>query len=436
MRNIKEKNVLILTGLPFRKQGNQSLIRFVQMFLNKGIGVCMFSAGIDDSGENVLDNDKFHLHRIISLEITFTMFLNRNLVLFKKTKKNKTQNYFDQIKSEYIVPPFGSYNLLNLLNKWTKFLLAVVDNIVLVLYLSIVHSKKLREADVIIGYEIIYTLAARVLSKLFRKKYINKFQGTILKATNRDKLLAIKYFPHNYFTINKSDLCLMVNDGTDGEYYASHKGCENIFFEPHGVSIYKHDSYSGSIVDQLKNDNKFILFNNASGSTWKRTDRIIRGLTKVKKDVLDDLMLITTYFASNRDELIEFIKLIGLENNVIFVEKIDSYESNYIIQESDVVIMTNDLSNLGNPILEAIYYKTPIISIDDGSLEGFLTNELDSILVPLNSNFDKNLALAIEKLYEDKQYYERLKMNLNKNGQVRELGVQQEREFKAIQKLL
>ena len=67
-----------------------------------------------------------------------------------------------------------------------------------------------------------------------------------------------------------------------------------------------------------------------------------------------------------------------LSQNVVFLEGLDSIECNNILRNADVVIMTNDFSNLGNPLLEAIYYKTPIISIDDGSLEGFLTNKKDS----------------------------------------------------------
>lgn len=151
---------------------------------------------------------------------------------------------------------------------------------------------------------------------------------------------------------------------------------------------------------------------------------------------MNNIVLITTYYASNKDELKEFVKIMGLENNVIFVEKIDSKESNYIIQQSDVVIMTNDYSNLGNPILEAIYYKTPIISIADRSLDGFLTNNFDSILIPLDSNFDNNMAQAIGKLYEDKSLYNQFKLNMNMQNQVRELSAQQEREYQAIQKVL
>lgn len=435
MKSNLQKTVIILTGLPFRKKGNQSLIRFVNMFLKKNIKVVMFSAGVDENGENAIEDSLFSFYKVRSLEISFTLLLNKLVIRVKKNKV-RADNYFNQIKSEDIIPPYGSYNLSNMLNKWAKFIFDVIDNLVLILYLLIKHGRRIREAQIIVGYEDNYTIAAKAISVLFKKKYINKFQGTILKATNRNKLQAIKYFPHNYFTLNKSDLCLMVNDGTDGKYYAEEKGCKNIFFEPHGVLHYEHNNDYNNIVDKLRREGKFVLFNNASGSTWKRTDRIIRGLSQLDKDILENVVLVTTYYASNREELIDYTKQKGLENNVIFVEKIDPYESNYIIQKSDVVIMTNDFSNLGNPVLEAIYYKTPVISIDDGSLDGFVRNEFDGLLIKLDKDFDKNMAMAIGRLCKDRKFYNGLKNNMNSNSQVKELTEQQKREFNAIEKLL
>jgi L-malate glycosyltransferase len=96
------------------------------------------------------------------------------------------------------------------------------------------------------------------------------------------------------------------------------------------------------------------------------------------------------------------------------------------------LIMTNDVSNLGNPVLEAIFYKTPIISINDGSLDNFLTNDKDSVLINLDENFDLSLAKAISKLASDLKYYNKLKLNLARNRSVHSLNQQQKNEIKAI----
>jgi len=411
------------------------LIRFVNMFLKRGIKISMFSAGYDANGENVLNNADFEVFKIKSFEISFTNMLNK---IFLKVRKNKSsrENYFEKIKSEDIIAPYGSYNIANSVNKWFKWVLIILDNIFLIVYLGIKYPKTIKESTAIIGYEASYTICARVLAKLFYKQYVNKFQGTILKATNRNKVRAIKSFPHNFFSINNSDLCLMVNDGTDGKYYAQEKGCKEIFFEPHGVYEYDKDMIDMEIINKLKRQNKFILFNNASGSTWKRTDRIVRSFMKLDEELREHIVLITTYYAADREDLKKFVKSYDLDKNIIFMEKLDNFECNSLLRNSDIAIMTNDFSNLGNPLLEAIYYGIPIISIDDGSLDGFLENGKDSILVKLDCDFDKNLSLAIEKLYFDKGFYLDLKKNLNKHQQVKELNEQQEREFNAINEIL
>ena len=203
--------ILIITGLPFRKRGNQSLIRFVNMFLERGIGVTLFSAGYDPNGENVIENKRLETYKIKSLEIVVTRIINEILSRIRK-EHEPFLDYFHNIKSENVIAPYGNYTFANFLNKWFKWILVLVDNVFLLMYIFFKYREKVQKASVIVGYEVNYTISSRILSKIFKKKYINKFQGTILKASNRDMKIARKYFPHNLFGINKSDLCLMVND--------------------------------------------------------------------------------------------------------------------------------------------------------------------------------------------------------------------------------
>ena len=182
---------MIITGLPFRKQGNQSLLRFVNMFLDRKINVTMFSAGFDPNGEHVVSSSLLSVKRIRSLEITLTLFLNRKPSK-KKIEDEKKENIFEEIKSETILPPYGKYSFFTLLNKWLKWSLVILDNILLFFSLNIKFSKIVKEADIIVGYEDNFTLCAKWISLLWRKKYINKFQGTILKATNKNK----SFFSH------------------------------------------------------------------------------------------------------------------------------------------------------------------------------------------------------------------------------------------------
>ena len=125
-----------------------------------------------------------------------------------------------------------------------------------------------------------------------------------------------------------------------------------------------------------------------------------------------------------------------MSNAFVFANSLNHLECNSLLRNSHALISTNDLSNLGNPVLESIYYGTPIISLNDQSLDGFLTNDVDSKLIDVNHDFDKNLALAIQKFTEDHDYYSRIKNGIQNNQSVNSLKFQQNNESLEIEKIL
>jgi len=431
-----QEKVLILTPLPFRKHGNQSLIRFVDMLISEGFEVVIASSGKDLAGENQPNNPNISLVKIPS---THENILNLK-VKHKMANKNaepSRNNFYNQVKSETVIPPFGYLNIRTLISKWVLFSLYLIDNILLLGFLFSRERRLMGKVKMFVGYECGYTLTARLVSNLFHKPYINKYQGTVLKATGREMSRAIKYFPNNYFGINASDLCIMVNDGTDGKYYAERRGCKNIYFEPHGVATRDYQNIlERELFDLAPYKDKFIIFNNASGSRWKRVDRIVRAMQFIQPCILDRLIFLTTYKASDRPELMQFAKDIKVDKYIVFLDNIDHRISNYLIQKSQLLVMTNDMSNLGNPVLEAIYYGTPIISINDGSLDGFLINGRNSILLNLDEGFDKTLAHTVEKCIENPEFYFNLKVSAEQNHTAHTLEEQQSKEIKAIRKVL
>ena len=292
----------------------------------------------------------------------------------------------------------------------------------------------LRRTDVFIAYEINYSLASKMFSLLFSRPYINKFQGTILKACGKNIKGCKFFYPANYFGINKSDLCIMVNDGTDGDCYCKERGLTNIFFEPHGVSEYKEVEIDTRKLENI-DFNKFIIFNCASGARWKRVDRCIRFLQHIKKDVLNKLLVITTYAGQDLLDLKELARVLKVDSNIVFMTGLNQAECNYLIKNSKILLMTNDISNLGNPVLEAVYYNTPVISLNDGSLNYVFQGNDGGVLLDLNNDFDKKLANTIEQLVLDGDCYLAFKDCITRNQKIRSLKEQQNREFASIEKV-
>lgn len=431
---------IILTALPFGKKGNQSLLRFVTMLLDQGHSVKLVHGGQVSKGERVLINDSFSLHHVLSLRdrvYSLIGFVWR-LKDFGRARASESKNVFLTISSEKDLPPFGEHTLVTSANKWSYFCLNLVDNVLLVGYLTLVRFSWMNKADVIVGYECNYAFAARFLATVFGKKYINKYQGVTLHATKRDFSSCKKYYPLNYYGINKSDLCLMVNDGTDGEYYASERGCKNIHFSPHGVNEQEYSTVRtgrGTLEKFYQmNEGKLIIANVASGSRWKRVDRIIRALSKLEQKYRLKLVVATTYFGPDRAQLREFANMAGVEDCFCFLDGLDHLDCNELIRSADALLMTNDLSNLGNPVLEALYYGTPVLTIDDGSCREYLDDFSISILID-RANFDSELR-GFLRYYAEQPDLLRAEKKTVKSTRVNSLVAQQCVEYSKIEKLI
>lgn len=431
------QKIFIITALPFRKQGNQSMMRFVKMFLNKQISVVLLSAGKDTRGQHALEHPLFKFKQSYTFRDSIYDFLRKTagnlLRLVRRPKAAATRtNRFLQIRSEDIFPPYGAHTPLTMLNKWLYFLLTLLDNGILFFRIMIRHREDVKSSDVIVGYENAFSFVSKLLARMYGKKYVNKFQGVVpLKASNENKRDCILYYPSSYFGLLPSDLCYMVNDGSNGEFYARMRGCTNIYFQPHGVAVGDYAS-GDAFFDMAPFESKFIVFNNASNSKLKRTDRAIRPLRHLSEAARKKIVLITTYHAEDLEELKEFTQSIGVSENVVFLDKLDHLQSNYLLRHSHVSIMTNDVSNLGNPVLESIYYGVPVITLDDNSTTGFIKDKVDGFLIPFTSSFDQEMAAVLEKLALDEDYYRQIKENLSHNTSVNTLETQQAKEFLAI----
>jgi hypothetical protein len=93
------------------------------------------------------------------------------------------------------------------------------------------------------------------------------------------------------------------------------------------------------------------------------------------------------------------------------------------------------MSNLGNPILEAIYYNIPAISINDESLEDLIKSNINGYLIDLDKDFDKNLAELITKLVINNTYLDDVRGCLANQSIVFPLQIQQQKEYDEICKL-
>ncbi len=435
----KTNNIVILTALPFRQHGNQSLYRFVEMLVVNGCNVFMFTSGKDNNGESNFSNKNFFFYKLSnSSQFMMNLVIRTYKIIMQLISKKKpfsSINFFETINSKDQFPPYGSHSVKKLALGWFNFCLVFLENIGVFLYMIVFKYRILKEADVFVAYEVNFSISTKLISRVFGKRYINKYQGTILKACGTNIKCCKLFYPLNYFGINRSDLCIMVNDGTNGDFYCKSRGLTNVIFESHGVKDYNYNEIDIAKFLDVRFD-KFIVFNNASGARWKRVDRALRFIKLLDQSVRDKIQIISTHNSSDLQNLMDFAKKLDVDDNILFITNLNQTECNYLLRKSSVLLMTNDMSNLGNPVLEAVYYSKPIISLNDGSLSSILEDGVDSILLNLDDSFDLNLAESIKRLVLDKQFYLKLENNILMNNKVYSLNIQRTKEFNHIKKIL
>jgi glycosyltransferase involved in cell wall biosynthesis len=100
-------------------------------------------------------------------------------------------------------------------------------------------------------------------------------------------------------------------------------------------------------------------------ATWKRVDRAVRALPQIVRDVPDALLLIVGD-GEERERLEALARELGVIDHVRFAGAVPQDEVVRYMQASDVFLAPADLSNVGNPLLEAMACGLAIVTADAG----------------------------------------------------------------------
>ena len=268
-----------------------------------------------------------------------------------------------------------------------------------IIFLFIFLKKNLK-VDIFYGYEIEFIPALKLLSIIKNKPIISRFQGTILFPLLTNKLWWIKYFPH-YFSLRlKTDLTIMTNDGTNGDdvIMRIRGNSLNVLFLRNGLDFYSitENEISNKVkaLSQSTNDYTFNFISVSRIEHWKRLDRSIDVFQKFYERFPNSRYLIV----GEGEELAHLKKYAiqkKLDKNVLFVGAVSNREANYLMGSSNIFLSHYQLSNLGNPLWEAIYNKCLIVTIANGATGKVIKDGINGII----SNEDIYVENA-EKLIE------------------------------------
>ena len=328
-------------------------------------------------------------------------------VFFVTYKKHlKDPNYFYERSQKTDFKDFHYYGLVLPFSFLMGF--PVLRRVVTSIVYPIVVALKFREithgdVDVLYGYEVNGVLACALIRMFHKRPMVSRFQGTILQPLLNKKLMWVKYLDHVLALRYPANLVIMTNDGTFGDRVLRRLGSDmsRVCLWLNGVPKGLHDPrYKDWIRSKygLRKSTK-ILLTLSRLVNWKRIDRAILTLKYVSDR--KDATLVVVGDGPERENLRYLVKAEGLADRVIFAGSIPHLEIKKFLNSCDVFLSLYDLSNLGNPVMEAMSCGKCVVALDRGEMGDIIENNRNGILVKFQRR--GSLGPVVVGLLEDRK---------------------------------
>lgn len=253
--------------------------------------------------------------------------------------------------------------------------------------------------DVIYAYEIQAVPVAYRLSRKYKISLVSRFQGTKLQTNKIDNIwYRCKMFDHIIALKTPTDLVIMANDGTQGDRVLQRlDNTSKMVFWLNGVE--KPKKYSPVSIKRSRealgfSDGQKLILMASRLVNWKRVDRIISTLPHIE----GNYKLIIAGDGPERSRLEDMVKQYDKLRNVKFLGAVKQGEIDRLMAAADIFISLYDLSNVGNPLLQAMNYGKAIVTLDNGGTKQFIDNTRGILLPPDKPD---RLADSINKLLND-----------------------------------
>ena len=243
-------------------------------------------------------------------------------------------------------------------NRYVNYLLARIwylCSCVQVFFLCLLNIKKIGLIYANTAIPVVF-----VFNTIFRIPTVHRAYGTFLRVQDGFFKKALRYEEVFIFWFRASAY-IVTNDGTRGDEVAHHFGVnqKKLFFWQNGVDLINNNE---SLRDKLNLSNDLVVFGTICRLVkWKRVDRCIQAFLK-NKSPKNRLLIV-----GDGSELNSLKELAKDDKRIIFLGSVPSETASSLMSELDVYLTLYDVSNVGNPLLEALAYGIPIITCDTGN---------------------------------------------------------------------
>lgn len=309
-----------------------------------------------------------------------------NVVLITPKYKSGYIPNFKGVKIITFKPIFFSLTKLRKIGFFGRILHSMQGNYMLYKLCKKALSDFRGEA-LVYAYEVNGVKAGYKLKEEFGLPFVTRFQGTILTNVKDTLINRLRKYPHFQALETKADLLIMTDDGTQGN-----KVLDKLNNQSSEIKFWKN----GVDIDLESEDNKMIskkhlglapsdrvLMTVSRLASWKKVDRAIKALSVVIKQN-KNVKLVIVGDGDEKHNLLSLTEKLGLASNVIFAGAVPQSEIRHYLDLADVFLSLYDLSNVGNPLLEAMTCGKPIITLNVGDTASIIKNGENGILLDLN----------------------------------------------------
>lgn len=275
--------------------------------------------------------------------------------------------------------------------------------------------------DVLYAYEVHGALAARLVQRRFRLPTVARFQGTVMRPALDDPFLRARRYEEVLALRIPADLYIMTDDGTQGDEVLARlnpgsKG--KVRFWRNGIDI---DRLRPPSVEERRAaraalglpDDAFVMLTASRLAAWKRVDRAVRALPAIRAWV-PNATLVVVGDGEERSALEALADRLAVRDAVRFEGAVRQEDVARYMWAADLFLALADLSNVGNPLLEAMATGMCVLTVDAGDTRALVRDGETGRLLdsPQRSGvaepFERRLADAIVALAGDAALRERL----------------------------
>ena len=276
--------------------------------------------------------------------------------------------------------------------------------------------------DVMYAYEAHAVLAARLLRRRgFRLPLVARYQGTVMHPALTDRLLYARRYEEALALKTPADLIIMTDDGTRGDDVLARLNPtpkSRIRFWRNGLDLDRlrppsPEQRTAARRDLGIADDAFVMLTASRLATWKRVDRAIRALPSVRTWA-PQAQLVVAGDGEERTRLEALARSLQVAEAVRFAGAVPQQDVMQYMHAADVFLAIADLSNVGNPLLEAMACGSCIVAVDAGDTRDLIIDNKTGRLVDSSNRsgvakpLEERLAELLVALAHDAPQRQRL----------------------------